>query len=101
MTPFLSLLGKGDAASFAAAAAFDQLLAALTDREGPHHRGWDRRCAIGPDGAVRETISFPSLWLARLDRAAEAGLFARKTADEIATRILTTEPPADLIGEGT
>lgn len=100
MTPFLAVLGRGDAASFKAAEALNLLLAALGDHDGPHHDGWDRSQATDADGAARDIKRFPRLWLARLDRAAEGGQFSKKTAAEIADRILTTDAPADLMGEG-
>ena len=98
MTPFLAMLCRPlhTPQPVKAVAVMDRLLAELSDRESPHREAATRGYRTDEDGNLVAVIQFPAMWLRRLDRAAESGAFDKKTADQIATVILTTEPPAEL-----
>ncbi len=91
-------LGRGDDLTWRVVEAIDLLLREGCDRESPHAFPTEMRRSV--DGELRETKVFPLVWLRRLDRAVEGGIFARRSPEQIVNTILTTEPPADLV-EGT
>lgn len=97
-SPFLTLLCQPlvEPCTVKAVAVMDRLFAELCDRESPHRETCTRDWRTTDDGEVVEVLQFPKMWIRRLDRAAETGAFDRKTADQIATVILTVPPPADI-----
>jgi hypothetical protein len=99
MSLLLTTLGGHKPTAFKLTQAINLLMAELLDRESPHRTMAVRDVVIGEDGAQKERLRFPPLWLRRLERAIEGGQFAKKSAAEIVERILTTEPPADLMGD--
>lgn len=94
MTDILFVIGRGDELSWQVSEAIMLLV-----REGGALGELETRMATGPDGATREIKRFPPLWLRRLERAATAGQFARRSVREIVDTILTTAPPADLLAD--
>lgn len=90
-------LGRGDEITQRVVEAFNLLLREGIDSESPH--AFPAELRRGVDGELRETKVFPTIWLRRLDRAVEGGVFARRSPEQIVTTILTTEPPAELLGD--
>ncbi|MFZ5737709.1 MAG: hypothetical protein ACOY6K_12595, partial [Pseudomonadota bacterium] len=66
--------------AFKALEVINRLVSELRDPASPHHGGWDRRPVRDGSGAMREIVTFPRVWLARLDTAAARGAFARYAA---------------------
>ena len=90
-------LGRGDELTRHVVDAFDLLLREGIDRESRHAFPVALRRSL--DGQIKEKRIFPIIWLRRLDRAVEGGVFARRSPQQIVTTILTTEPPAELLGD--
>jgi hypothetical protein len=91
MMDLVSVIGRGGRLSDQVSDAIIMLIRETMWRESPHEL--EVVSVVGVDGQPRTIKIFPRAWLRRLERAVEAGAFARRDLKDIVDRILMTEEP--------